>query len=60
MNLYIRYFDYETLVSNVDEAVDFLAAIPEIGMNDDLEADIRAYAASDIFYPTRYKIRPRV
>lgn len=29
-------------------------------MNPELEADIRDYVASDVFYPKRYKIRPRV
>lgn len=29
-------------------------------MNPDLEADIRDYAASDVCYPKRYKVRPRV
>lgn len=60
MNLYLRYFDVETLVTSVDEAIDFLAGIEEIGMNKALENDIRAYVASDVFYPKRYKIRPRV
>lgn len=60
MNLYLRYFDRETLVHNVDDAIDFLASIQEIGMNADLEADIRDYVESDVFYPKRYKIRPRV
>ena len=60
MNLYLRYFDNETLVYSVDEAIDFLARIDEIGMNPDLEDDIRAYVASDMIYPKRYKIRPRV
>ena len=60
MNLYIRYFDKETFVSSVDEAIDFLNSIPEIGMNAELEADIREYAASDVCYPKRYKVRPRV
>ena len=60
MNLYLRYFDQETLVSNVDEAIDFLADIDQIGMTAELEADIRDYVASDVFYPKRYKIRPRV
>ena len=60
MNLYIRYFDCETLVHNVDEAIDFLQGISEVGMNPVLEADIRDYVASDVFYPKRYKIRPRV
>lgn len=60
MNLYLRYFDRETLVNNVDEAIGFLAAIDEIGMNPVLANDIRDYVASDVFYPKRYKIRPRV
>ncbi len=60
MNLYIRYFDQEILVPTVDEAIDFLSGIPEIGMNPVLEKDIRAYVASDVFYPKRYKTRPRV
>ena len=60
MNLYLRYFDYETLCYSVEEAIDFLASIPEIGMDAALEADIRSYVASDMYYPKRYKIRPRV
>jgi hypothetical protein len=60
MNLYLRYFDRETLVYSVDEAIDFLRAIDEVGMNPVLEADIREYAESDVFYPKRYKVRPRV
>ena len=60
MNLYIRYFDKETLVTNVDDAIAFLASIDEIGMNPVLEADVREYVASDVYYPKRYKIRPRV
>jgi hypothetical protein len=60
MNLYLRYFDKETLVYSVDEAIDFLKGIDEIGMNSVLEADVRDYVASDVLYPKRYKIRPRV
>ena len=60
MNLYLRYFDKETLVHNVDDALDFLRSIPEIGMNANIEADIRDYVASDVFYPKRYKVRQRV
>ena len=60
MNLYLRYFDRETLVSTVDEAIDFLRGIDEIEMDPMLEADIREYAASDVFYPKRYKVHPRV
>lgn len=60
MNLYLRYFNSEALVHTVDEAIDFLKGIDEIGMNPVLEADIRDYVASDVFFPKRYKIRPRV
>ena len=60
MNLYLRYFDRETLVSNVDDAIAFLADIDEIGMNPMLEQDIRDYVASDVVFPKRYKIRQRV
>ena len=60
MNLYLRYFDKEVLVYNVDEAIDFLRSIEDIEMNPLLEADIREYAASDIYYPKRYKVHPRV
>lgn len=60
MNLYLRYFDSEILAHTVEEAIDFLSGIEEIGMNPTLENDIRQYASSDIFYPKRYKIRPCV
>ena len=60
MNLYLRYFERETLVTTVVDAIGFLASIEEIGMNPMLEEDIREYVASDVFYPKRYKIRPRV
>lgn len=58
MNLYLRYFDKETLVHNVDEALDFLSSIPEIGMNPDLEADIRDYAQGEVYYPKGIKFAP--
>ena len=60
MNLYLRYFDKEILVSSVEEAIDFLCTIEDIEMTPMLEADIREYASSDIFYPKRYKVHPHV
>ncbi|MBP5339768.1 MAG: hypothetical protein J6Z14_10795 [Prevotella sp.] len=60
MNLYIRYFNSEALVKSADEAIEFLNSINEIEMNPVLEADIREYADSDVHFPKRYKIRPRV
>lgn len=60
MNLYLRYFDDETLVTSVDAALDFLRSIDDIDVDPALEADIREYAASNVVYPKRYKIRSRV
>lgn len=60
MNLYLRYFDSEILVKTVNEALDFLASIPEIGLNDALAADLCEYVASDVMYPKRYKVRARI
>ena len=59
MNLYLRYFDKETLVGNVEDALSFLSSIPEINLTETLIADIRSYAESGIFYPKRYKVRQR-
>lgn len=60
MNLYIRYFDKETLVYSAEEALDFLRSIPEINVDAAMEKDVRDYANSDVCFPKRYKVRPRV
>ena len=60
MNLYLRYFNNETLVHTVEEALDFLRGISEIVVTPEMEDEIRDYVDSDVFYPKRYKVRPRV
>ena len=60
MNLYLRYFNNETLVHTVEEALDFLRSISEIIVTPEMEDEIRDYVDSDVFYPKRYKVRPRV
>ena len=60
MNLYLRYFDNETLVYTVDEALDFLSSLSEIEVTRELAADLREYAASNVLFPKRYKVRSRV
>ena len=60
MSIYARYFDQETLVHSVDELIDFLASISEISVTPQLVSDIQAYVESDMPYPKRYKVRPRV
>ena len=60
MSIYARYFDQERLVNTADELIDFLASISEIVVTPQLEQDVRSYVESDIPYPKRYKVRPRV
>ena len=60
MNLYLRYFDKETFAYNIDEALDFLYSIDEIGMNPDMARDVAEYVESNIGYPKRYKVRQHV
>ncbi len=60
MNIYARFFDQDTLVYSVEELIDFLSSIPDIKVTPELVDDIRNYVESDIPYPKRYKIRPRV
>ena len=60
MNLYVRYFDSDIVALSVEEVIDFLSAIPEINVTPELIEDIRSYAAGNMPYPKRYKVRPRV
>lgn len=60
MNIYVRYFDYDTIAQSFEEVIDFLSSIPEIHITPELVADVRSYMESDMPYPKRYKIRPRV
>ena len=60
MSLYLRYFENEMLVANADEAIEFIHSIGEIKLTPEMEKDIREYALNDVFYPKRYKVRPRV
>ncbi len=60
MNIYARYFDKDALVGGYDELMDFLSSIKEIPVTERLAEDVRAYVESDMPYPKRYKIRPRV
>ncbi len=59
-NLYVRYFDRDMLALSVEEVIDFLSTIPDIRITSELVSEVRAYAESDIPYPKRYKVRPRV
>lgn len=60
MNLYIRYFDEECVVSTAEEAFDFLSSLPGITLDEVFMKDLRQYMESPMPYPKRYKVRPRV
>lgn len=60
MNLYIRYFDDECVVTSVDEALQFISCIQGFVMTPAFEADFRQYAESEVMFPKRYKVRARV
>ena len=44
---------------NADEAIDFLASIPQIEMDKTMEDDVRDYIASDMPFPKRYKVKQK-
>ncbi|MCR5820695.1 MAG: hypothetical protein K6F94_07125 [Bacteroidaceae bacterium] len=60
MNLYIRYFDDECVVKNVDEALQFISGFQGFTITSQFEQEFREYAESDVPYPKRYKVRPRI
>lgn len=56
MNLFIRYFDHETLATNIDEAIDFLQSIDEIKIDGSVANRIRVFMESSNLYPFRLKV----
>lgn len=60
MNLYIRYFDDECVVTNVDDALRFIAGIPGFTMTPQFVKEFAEYAEGPSPYPKRYKVRPRL
>lgn len=62
MNLYIRYFNDETVVHNMEEAVNFLKSLDldDFRIDDDFLNDLQNYANSSIPYPRRYKVHAHV
>lgn len=60
MNLYIRYFNQETVAHNVDEAINFLENIPDVRVDDAMRKSLTSFAESSVTYPKRYKLSPKV
>ena len=60
MNLYIRYFDDEVVVTSVEDALEFIRGVQGFNVTPEFEKEFREYAESSIPFPKRYKVRPRV
>lgn len=56
MNLYVRYFDHETMAYNMDDVVAFLNSIQEIKVDDNAIGRIYNFVESDNAYPFRLKV----
>ena len=59
MNLYIRYFDEETLVYSVEEALSFLASLEDVEVNDFVRLELEKFMSSSAMYPKHVKVNQR-
>ena len=59
MNLYIRYYDDETLVYSVEEALDFLSSLEDVEVDGDMANELEKFMASNVLYPKHVKVRGR-
>lgn len=59
MNLYIRYFDDETLVYSVEEALHFLSSLDDVEVTDEMVAELEKFMSSSALYPKHIKVRAR-
>ena len=60
MNLYIRFFDDERVVTSTDEALEFISTFQGFNVTPEFEADFRQYAEGEVAYPKRYKVKSRI
>ncbi len=58
MNLYLRFFNDETLVETLEQALEFLNGIPAIQLTDNLVSDMEYFVDSNISFPKRFKVGP--
>lgn len=59
MNLYIRFFNDETLVSNMADAVEFLSQVTNGQVEPSIYQQLEEYYNSTMPYPKRFKVRTR-
>ena len=56
MNLYLRFFNDEVLVENVDQAIAFLEQLSEVHIDETLRRDLARYVESNNLFPKRFKV----
>lgn len=56
MNLYVRYFDYDALATDMQEVVAFLSSVKEIKYDDNAVERIQSFWQSDTTFPYRMKV----
>ncbi|MCH5168970.1 MAG: hypothetical protein J1F27_04955 [Prevotellaceae bacterium] len=59
MNLYIRYFDEETLVYSVEEAVNFLSSLGDVEVNEVMIDELKKFWSSSVMFPKHIKVHAR-
>ena len=59
MNLYIRYFDAETLVYSVEEALTFLASLGDVEINESIRLELEKFMSSSAMYPKHVRVSQR-
>lgn len=59
MNLYIRYFDEETLVYSVEEALNFLSSLDDVEVDEEMSSELEKFMSSSAMYPKHIKVRAR-
>lgn len=59
MNLYIRYFNDETLVHSVEEALNFLSSLDDVEVNEEMANELEKFMSSTAMYPKHIKVRMR-
>lgn len=55
MNIYLRYFDDETLVSTIDEALMFLSSVVEHPLPESTINELAKFVTAGAMYPKRFK-----
>ena len=59
MNLYIRFFDEETLVYSVEEALAFLSSLDDVEVTEEMATELQKFMNSSAMYPKHIKVHAR-